>query len=135
MFNRKWNHLALGLLLIGCAAAKDKAVAPLAAPKDVEKAAPAAAIAPAGAGEEGMSCAKCKKSKDSVAAVRAAISEALGSGDAAKMKSALERADAQLGKMEEHKQKCHGMMKEADGAADAPEAAPGDKPAEAHNHH
>lgn len=64
-------------------------------------------------GSKGMAC--CKPAGDSLKAVRKAVQEALKSEDKATLKSALQLAEAQLGKMEAHKEMCEAKMKSKHG--------------------
>lgn len=58
----------------------------------------------------------CMADSAEIGALRQAVQEALKSGDKAKMKSALEKADAHFAKMQEMLEHCKAGMKKGDGA-------------------
>lgn len=108
-------------LLAACASVKE--AGPPSRP--ASEAEPRAAFGRDHSGEaKPMSCEGCKAATDSLESARAAAREALQADDKEKLKMALQKADAQMAKMEGHKEKCMAMMKESGNSDSAEAAAP-----------
>jgi flagellar motility protein MotE (MotC chaperone) len=102
--------LVCSTLVAACASVKE--VGPTAQTASGERS-PKAAGTKTAPEAKTMSCKGCKAATDSLKSARAAAQEALQTDDKDKLKAALQKADAQMAKMEGHKEKCMAMMKES----------------------
>lgn len=111
--------IACSMLFAACASVKE--VGPAARPVSGE---PSVANGTnPGLEAKPMSCKGCKAATDNLKSARAAAQEALLTEDSEKLKAALQMADAEMAKMEGHKEKCMAMMEKA-GKTDSATAIP-----------